>query len=548
MKALYLSLFISLLMFTMVHAQTYNGSVTLESQTEVDTFNYTSITGSIRIDDQYLDPDSPERIKNLNGLSNLTSVGGNLIFFWTDSLYNVDALSNLTSVGNFLAVRFNSGIENLNGLSNLSSVRNIWIEANPRLTDLSGLSGITTVDTLWVGWNNSLETLAGLSNISGNVVDLEIFRNRLTNLDELSGITSVTDSVFITYEPFLTNLDGLSNIESIGSFLNVSNNINLKSYCGLYKLFSNNGLGGEFIVHDNAFILTAEQIVACGPCSGLNEPIADAGSNKNSVVSTITYLDGSDSYDPGSGELFYNWSYNIFPPYGSNAELYEPTSVSPYFIPDIPGNYHFRLRVNNGCVLSDAAYVIITVLTVDDAIEDLTGDVNNLPLNDGNKNALISKLNNAIARYNEGNFNAAKNILNAFLNQLNQFVVDGKLTAAEAQPLIDYANQILDSINSSLPKSENNVTEVPEEFALHQNYPNPFNPSTTISYQLPISSHVSLKVYDVLGNEVATLVDGTKEAGYYQTNFDASFLASGMYIYRLTANGNILTRKMQLIK
>ncbi len=78
--------------------------------------------------------------------------------------------------------------------------------------------------------------------------------------------------------------------------------------------------------------------------------------------------------------------------------------------------------------------------------------------------------------------------------------------------------------------------ELPREFVLHQNYPNPFNPSTVISWQSPVGSHTKLKIYDVLGNEVATLVDEYKQAGSYEVVFDASRLSSGVYFYRLVAN------------
>ncbi|HET6273808.1 MAG TPA: FG-GAP-like repeat-containing protein [Bacteroidota bacterium] len=78
---------------------------------------------------------------------------------------------------------------------------------------------------------------------------------------------------------------------------------------------------------------------------------------------------------------------------------------------------------------------------------------------------------------------------------------------------------------------------VPTKYALHQNYPNPFNPSTTIRYSLPVQSHVTLKVYDVLGREVATLVDGVEEEGYKQVLLDGKLLSSGVYYYRISANG-----------
>jgi len=88
----------------------------------------------------------------------------------------------------------------------------------------------------------------------------------------------------------------------------------------------------------------------------------------------------------------------------------------------------------------------------------------------------------------------------------------------------------------------------PYETKLYDNYPNPFNPSTRIKYQVASISHVSLVVYDVLGNEVATLVNEEKHAGSYEVNFNASMLASGIYYYRLTAGTFAEIKKMILLK
>ncbi|MBE0539672.1 MAG: T9SS type A sorting domain-containing protein [Ignavibacterium sp.] len=89
---------------------------------------------------------------------------------------------------------------------------------------------------------------------------------------------------------------------------------------------------------------------------------------------------------------------------------------------------------------------------------------------------------------------------------------------------------------------------LPGEFALYQNYPNPFNPSTKISWQSPVSSWQTLSVYDVLGNEVATLVNEYRNAGNYEINFDASKLSSGVYYYQIRAGSFVETKKMIYLK
>ena len=88
----------------------------------------------------------------------------------------------------------------------------------------------------------------------------------------------------------------------------------------------------------------------------------------------------------------------------------------------------------------------------------------------------------------------------------------------------------------------------PSEFRLEQNFPNPFNPATTIQYQLPAAANVTLKIYDILGSEVAILVNEKQDAGYKEIKFNANRYASGMYIYRLTADKYVSTKKMLLLK
>jgi hypothetical protein len=92
------------------------------------------------------------------------------------------------------------------------------------------------------------------------------------------------------------------------------------------------------------------------------------------------------------------------------------------------------------------------------------------------------------------------------------------------------------------------ITQTPKLFALMQNYPNPFNPTTTIAFSIPKANNVTLKIFDAIGREVATLVNGVRSAGEYNVEFNASTLASGMYLYRLQAGSFVETKKFVLMK
>ena len=108
-----------------------------------------------------------------------------------------------------------------------------------------------------------------------------------------------------------------------------------------------------------------------------------------------------------------------------------------------------------------------------------------------------------------------------------------------------FKNNLVTGVTTSTPAQIN--------FKLFQNYPNPFNPSTNITYQLSTTSHVTLKIYDILGREVETLINGIQRAGNYIIPFNGSKFSSGVYLYRLEAagvNGDkyISAKKMELLK
>jgi hypothetical protein len=198
---------------------------------------------------------------------------------------------------------------------------------------------------------------------------------------------------------------------------------------------------------------------------------------------------------------------------------------------------------------TQAPDVIGTIGNLSNGVIDLIADEK---LSQVQGNQLIHRLDRAADRLNNNNdflaliemilFKVRVTILR-FSNQISS------LTAAELNYEADGVIDLIvdeESRPVATPKVEDYL--VPKNFELTQNYPNPFNPSTTIEYSIPKDAIVSLKIYDVLGKEVATLVNDQKSAGTYILNWNASNFSSGLYFYRLTAGEFTETKKMFLVK
>ncbi len=115
----------------------------------------------------------------------------------------------------------------------------------------------------------------------------------------------------------------------------------------------------------------------------------------------------------------------------------------------------------------------------------------------------------------------------------------------QARTLIEYI--LTNKFDEVMPVDEY-TDYIPVTYQLEQNYPNPFNPSTRIVYSIPEEGYVKLAIYNMLGEEVETIVNSTQKAGRYEVNFDASKLSSGVYIYRIEAANFTASKKLMLLK
>jgi len=181
--------------------------------------------------------------------------------------------------------------------------------------------------------------------------------------------------------------------------------------------------------------------------------------------------------------------------------------------------------------------------------ENWTG-INTGLTNSGVRASIVVGNNLFVGTYGGGVFLTTDNGANwskqntglAYLYVTSFAISDGKLYAGH----FGVSSRSLSEMVTSVEEYKD--ANLPVEFELSQNYPNPFNPSTTLSFAISHSSLVSLKVFDVLGKEIAILVNENKPAGNYEVNFDASKLSTGVYFYQLRAGTNVETKRMILIK
>lgn len=220
--------------------------------------------------------------------------------------------------------------------------------------------------------------------------------------------------------------------------------------------------------------------------------------------------------------------------------------------------YYYRAVGQNSTGTQRGSILSFATLTSQQQATLIIGQVDVLVsravLNQGQGNALTAKLNAAIQQINKGNLNAAMNQLSAFTNQVGGLVRAGKISSADGGALIASANAVIAQLSALAPQGVQNLelqaskSEVPTQFLLEQNYPNPFNPSTAIRFSIPTVGFVSLTVHNVLGLQVAVLVNQVKSPGIFTATLNATGLPSGIYFYTLRVGSYTETKRLVLLK
>ena len=284
-------------------------------------------------------------------------------------------------------------------------------------------------------------------------------------------------------------------------------------------------------------------------------PTVDAGADQTVLAGESVSLDGSASSDPDGDPLTYAWTLDGP---GSPA-LDDASAIAPAFCAAEPGEYTATLTVNDGSLDSDPDAVLITALSTEEALDNLVADVEALvdagTLNNGQAGGLTRKLDQAQRLLEKGKTAEALAVLADYQMQLADLEAEGVLSMEQQEALSEAGEAIAATLETPCSAgaakagalAEAGVDETPSRFELG-NYPNPFNPVTTIGFALPAQERVQMSVYDMLGREVARLVEGPMEAGHHEVRFDAGLLPSGTYLVRLEAGAQVKTHRVVLLK
>jgi len=555
----------------------YNDSLTNLTGLE----NLTTIQGDLVIYGQF-------NLEALTGLNNLYEIEGNLIIGFENDpggnggnplLLNFTGLDNLHTVGGDLWIRGNYSLSSLSGLDNLNSIGgNLFIVCNPLLKSLTGLDNLNNIGGIFkVGWdlqgfgwtNNNLKSFNGLGNLTSIGGDLTILScDSLENFQGLEALNTIGDGLHISYNDLLNTFQGLENLTSVNGQIYISGgNPSLISLSGLDNIDA--GSIGNLHVQNNASLSTCEvqsicdylaapngTVVILDNANGCNNPpeIADACGYTMPCLPYGDYyfyyqsdIDSFQSSYPGciqlEGDVIISGN-NITNLYGLN----EITSISGNLLirsnPSLTGLIGLENLNSIGGDLKISNCDSLTSLT---GLENLTYVAGNIIIGGSTPNyanpslLTLSGLDNIDAGTIENiNIQYNTSLSDCDAQSICDYLANpnGTIVISDNAPGCNSQQEVQDDCDS--------VTSV-SEFVLEETliiFPNPLESTSVIKYNIPYKSPVTIKIFDLTGQEIKTLVNEIQQQGEQQLIFNTRNLPSGIYFCVLKTNNGKQTRRI----
>ncbi|WP_298544813.1 hypothetical protein [uncultured Aquimarina sp.] len=251
------------------------GDLKLESQEDIDTFNYCEVAGSLTIEELVTGD-----IVDLSPLNVLENLGGDLKIYRNKALTQINGFQNLTAINGTLELRGNTLVTNIDGLSNITALQRLELFNNFKLENIDALSNITTLTDVRIT-NNNLANLYGVRNLETITNILYLNNTKLLNLDDLSNLQTIAKAMYLYSNSTLENVDGLQNMV-VDNAIHINNNVALKNLDGLNKVLS---LSKDFVLKNNKGLENAcgiKQLLAENAVGGTIE-ISMNGPNASSI-------------------------------------------------------------------------------------------------------------------------------------------------------------------------------------------------------------------------------------------------------------------------
>ncbi len=482
-----------------------SGDISLTTQDQVDVFTCTSTPYKLSV--------SGAGITNLNGLASLTSVGTDLSVSNNVALVDIGGLRHLVSTGYRLAIINDALLANVDGLAGLHHVgTDLAIQNDPMLSSLAGLDSlVSTGNQLWIGNCSALSAVTGLGSLVSVGTDLILQANAaLVSIDGMPQLSTLGYELDVRSNPVLRCIPGLANVKHVGTDINIQSNPLLTAMCGLGSLFATGSIGAATHLSGNG--------AGCNDTTTITAAYAAGNHWASGVVGF------SSEYSPGG------WSASmalgppdLFPIYGDISSAW--ASATPDDQPEFLD-------------LSFAAPMAIDFVRVVET--NAPGALKTVSVKNPNTGLFdVVWSGTAAPAPAEARVLTVRFPMTAY--PVNEVRLDLD------SPAVPDWNEI-DAVAIGRCDCATTTLAVPGPAAdalvdrILWSGPNPFRLSTQVAFTIARAGHVQLDVYDILGQRVARLVDGTLHAGRHEVLWDGRTAAGqrapcGVYYVRLDTGG-----------